>query len=99
MVASRKEMNLLSICIVAQNEERNLTRLLQSVESVADEIILLDGGSIDGTRELAKSFGCTVFERAFTNHADQKNYAASLATHDWIFLLDADEELSAELKL
>ena len=99
MVASRKEMNLLSICIVAQNEERNLTRLLQSAESVADEIILVDGGSTDGTRELAKTFGCKVFERAFTHHADQKNYAASLASHDWIFLLDADEELSAELKL
>jgi glycosyltransferase involved in cell wall biosynthesis len=88
----------LSICIVAQNEERNLARVLRSVESVADEIVVVDGGSTDGTRELARSFGCNVFERPFTNHADQKNYAASIATNDWIFLLDADEELSPELK-
>ncbi len=88
----------LSICIVAQNEERNLARLLQSVQSVADEIILVDGGSTDGTSDIATNFGCRVFARTFTNHADQKNYAASLASHDWIFLLDADEEPSIELK-
>ncbi len=98
MVASLLRMNSLSICIVAQNEERNLARLLQSVQPVADEIVLVDGGSTDRTCEIARSFGCKIFQRRFTNHADQKNYAASLASHDWIFLLDADEELSAELR-
>lgn len=89
----------LSICVIAQNEERNLARLLQSVQTIADEIIVVDGGSTDHTSDIARNFGCKVFERTFTNHADQKNYAASLASHDWIFLLDADEELSSELKL
>ena len=89
----------LSICIVAQNEERNLARLLQSVEPIADEIVLVDGGSTDRTCEIACGLGCKVFERPFTGFADQKNYAASLASHDWIFLLDADEELSRELTL
>jgi glycosyltransferase involved in cell wall biosynthesis len=88
----------LSICIIAQNEERNLARALESVQPVADEIVLVDGGSSDRTSAIAENFGCRVFQRAFTNHADQKNYAASLASHDWIFLLDADEELSPELK-
>jgi glycosyltransferase involved in cell wall biosynthesis len=88
----------LSICIVAQNEEHNLGRVLQSVQGIADEIILVDGGSTDHTSELARSLGAKVTCRPFTNHADQKNYAASLASHDWIFLLDADEELSPELK-
>ena len=87
----------LSICIVAQNEEHNLARVLQSIQSIADEIVLVDGGSTDGTLEIAKRFGSTVFERPFRSHADQKNFAASVASNPWIFLLDADEELSAEL--
>lgn len=91
-------MNRLSICIVAQNEEHNLARVLQSVQGIADEIVVVDGGSTDGTVEIARGNGCKIFERPFTNHADQKNYAASMAANDWIFLLDADEELSEDLK-
>src|SRR5271167_2864360 len=91
-------MNLLTVCIIAQNEEKNLPRVLQSVQGVADEIVVVDGGSTDRTRETAEEFGAKVYERTFTNHADQKNYAASLSANDWIFLLDADEELSEELR-
>jgi glycosyltransferase involved in cell wall biosynthesis len=91
-------MNRLSVCLVAQNEQENLPRVLRSVQAMADEIILVDGGSTDRTQEIARDYGAKVFARPFTNHADQKNYAASLASHDWIFLLDADEELSDELK-
>jgi glycosyltransferase involved in cell wall biosynthesis len=98
VLASRKEMNKLSICIVAQNEAENLPRVLSSVQSIADEIVVVDGGSVDNTREIARSHGAKVTDRPFTTHADQKNFAASLASNDWIFLLDADEELSAELK-
>jgi len=91
-------MNHLTVCLVAQNEQENLPRLLQSVQGVADEIVVVDGGSYDSTQEVAREHGAKVFFRPFTNHADQKNYAASLASHDWILLLDADEELSEELK-
>ncbi|HXX99534.1 MAG TPA: glycosyltransferase family 2 protein [Candidatus Limnocylindrales bacterium] len=91
-------MNQLSVCLVAQNEQENLPRLLRSVQGIADEIVVVDGGSSDRTQEVARTHGAKVFFRAFTNHADQKNYAASLASHEWIFLLDADEELSEELK-
>jgi glycosyltransferase involved in cell wall biosynthesis len=90
-------MNRLSVCIVAQNEQENLPRLLQSAQPVADEIVVVDGGSTDRTQEIAQAAGAKVFFRAFTNHADQKNYAASRAVNDWIFLLDADEELSPQL--
>jgi glycosyltransferase involved in cell wall biosynthesis len=86
------------VCLVAQNEQENLPRVLQSVQGIADEIIVVDGGSTDRTQEIAREYGARVFFRAFTNHADQKNYAASLASQNWIFLLDADEELSEELK-
>ncbi len=90
--------NLLTVCIVAQNEQDNLPRVLKSAQAVADEIVLVDGGSTDATPEIARQFGAKVFARPFTSHADQKNHAASLASHDWIFLLDADEELSPALK-
>ncbi len=91
-------MNRLSVCLVAQNEQDNLPRVLQSVQGIADEIIVVDGGSTDRTQEIARGHGAKVYLRPFTNHAEQKNYAASLAAQDWIFLLDADEELSKELK-
>ena len=91
-------MNRLSVCLIAQNEQENLPRVLRSIHGIADEIIVVDGGSTDRTREIALEYGAKVFDRTFTNHADQKNYAASLASQDWIFLLDADEELSEELK-
>lgn len=90
-------MNRLSVCIIAQNEQENLPRVLQSAQPVADEIVVVDGGSTDQTQEVARNFGAKVFFRPFTNHADQKNYAASLASNEWIFLLDADEQLSGEL--
>jgi glycosyltransferase involved in cell wall biosynthesis len=91
-------MTCLSVCLVVQNEQENLPRCLCSVQGIADEIIVVDGGSADRTKEIAREFGAKVYERPFTNHADQKNYAATLASQDWIFLLDADEELSNELK-
>jgi glycosyltransferase involved in cell wall biosynthesis len=97
VLASRKEMNALTICIVAQNEEENLPRALKSVEAIADEIVVVDGGSTDTTRDIAQSHGAKLIERAFTGHADQKNFASSQSSNDWIFLLDADEELSPVL--
>jgi len=60
--------------------------------------VVVDSGSTDRTAEIASTHGVSFFERTFTNHADQKNYAASCARNDWIFLLDADEELSGELR-
>jgi len=55
-------------------------------------------GARTARRKLRRRHGVSFFERPFTNHADQKNYAASRARNDWIFLLDADEELSSELR-
>ncbi len=91
-------MNRLSACLITLNEEHNLPRAFASLEGIADEIVVVDSGSRDRTAEIANGQGVSFFERSFTNHADQKNYAASRARHDWIFLLDADEELSSELR-
>jgi glycosyltransferase involved in cell wall biosynthesis len=91
-------MNRISVCIITFNEEHNLPRALGSVGGIADEIVVVDSGSTDRTVEIARAGGVSFFERPFTNHADQKNYAATCARNDWIFLLDADEELSGELR-
>lgn len=88
----------LSVCIITQNEEHNLPRALAAVRELADEIVVVDAGSADRTQEIARQAGARVFVRPFTNHSDQKNYAASLASNDWIFLLDADEEPDAILR-
>lgn len=91
-------MNRLTVTIITLNEEKNLPRALDSVAGIADEIVVVDSGSADRTRELARERGARVFERAFTDYSEQKNYAAAQASNDWIFSLDADEELSPELQ-
>jgi glycosyltransferase involved in cell wall biosynthesis len=88
----------LSVCIITHNEEHNLPRALAAVRDLADEIVVVDAGSADRTQEIARQADARVFVRPFTNHSDQKNYAASLAAHEWIFLLDADEEPDATLR-
>jgi glycosyltransferase involved in cell wall biosynthesis len=91
-------MSRLSICVIARNEEHNLPRLLESVRGVAEEIVVVDSGSTDRTCEIARSAGARCLADAWSNFAEQKNFAASQATHDWILFLDADEELTEELR-
>ncbi len=92
-------MKQLSIAVATYNEEANLQRCLLSVGGWVDEIIVVDGGSTDKTVELAKSFGAKVIET--TNppifHIN-KQKALEACTGMWILQLDADEEVSAELK-
>ena len=90
-------MPLLSVAIVTFNEEENLARTLASV-AWADQIIIVDSGSADRTVEIAHSFNATVLERPWPGFAEQKNFALSQCTSDWILTLDADEELTAELQ-
>lgn len=88
----------LTATIIAYNEEENLPRVVNSVKNLADEIVVVvDARTTDRTRELAEKIGARVFERRFDNFANQKNFAASKASGDWILSLDADEEISPEL--
>jgi len=89
-------MPKLSVAIITLNEEANLARTLESVKW-ADEIVVVDSGSMDATVEIAKRFGAKVFVEQWKGFAAQKNSAIEKCSGDWILSLDADEEVSAEL--
>jgi glycosyltransferase involved in cell wall biosynthesis len=86
----------LSVVIITFNEEANLARTLASV-AWANEIVIVDSGSIDRTREIAESFHARFFVEPWRGFAAQKNFAFSKATGDWILSLDADEEIEPAL--
>ena len=89
---------VLSLVVIAKNERHNLARCIRSVEGLADEVVVVDSGSTDGTSALAESLGARVLQRPFTTYADQKNWAADQATQPFVLSLDADEALSDELR-
>src|ERR1700733_5092933 len=86
----------LSVAIVTLNEEANIGRTLESVRW-ADEIVLVDSGSADRTREIAQQYGVNVVIEPWRGHVAQKNYALELCTQTWVLALDADEEVSPGL--
>ena len=88
----------ISAVIIAYNEERRLEDALKSLAGVVSEIVVVDCQSSDDTVKIAKRFTDRVFERTWTNFADQKNFANGKARHPWIFSLDADERVSPELR-
>lgn len=90
-------MPLISVVIIAYNEEKNMDRCLASIKGVADEIIVVDSMSTDNTVAIAESYGARVVQHAFEGFIEQKNFATEQAAHDWILSLDADEALSPEL--
>lgn len=88
----------ISATIITLNEEKDLRRACESLQEVADEIIVVDSQSQDCTREVALEFTPHVFMHPFKNYSDQKNLAADKATNPWILSIDADECLSEELR-
>lgn len=82
----------LSACMIVKNEEKNITRCIESYKDVVAEIVVVDTGSTDNTVKIAQSMGAKVFHYKWNNHfADAKNFAIDHATGDWIIFLDADE--------
>ena len=80
----------LSVVLITLNEEENLSALLPDIPKGA-EIIVLDSGSQDKTKNLALSHGAHFELRTFDHYANQRNHALSLATRPWTLVLDADE--------
>ncbi|MEO5996472.1 MAG: glycosyltransferase family 2 protein [Chitinophagaceae bacterium] len=90
-------MQMLSVVIITYNEEKNIGRCLDSVQSIANEIVILDSYSTDNTVTIAVSKGATVYNNSFEGYIEQKNKALSLARYDLVLSLDADEALDEQL--
>lgn len=89
-------MTRVSVIVITRNEERNIRDCLSSARW-ADEIIVVDSGSSDGTVAAAREFSDKVFERPWEGFGASKNFALSQTRNDWVFWLDADERVTPEL--
>lgn len=86
----------ISACVIVKNEEKNIGQWLNNMRHIADEIIVVDTGSIDNTLNILKNAGITPYHFTWCNDfAAAKNYAIQQATGDWIVFLDADEYFDA----
>ncbi|MGD9063416.1 MAG: glycosyltransferase family 2 protein [Desulfobacterales bacterium] len=88
----------ISALVITYNEENNIERCLNSLDGIADEIVVIDSFSTDRTAEICKSRGVNFDQHRYEGQNEQKNYALSQANFDYILSLDADEALSEKLK-
>jgi glycosyltransferase involved in cell wall biosynthesis len=86
-----------SVYIICKNEEKHIKRVLESVKDFS-EIIIVDSGSSDKTLEIATLYTNKIYHQDWMGFAKQKEYARSLCSNEWVLNLDADEELTLELK-
>lgn len=86
----------ISATIITFNEETHIAEAIASL-SCCDEVIVVDSGSTDRTRDLACALGARVIEHMWQGYSGQKNFAAEQAVNDWILSVDADERVSVEL--
>lgn len=91
-------MNTVSAVIITLNEEHNIERCLQSLQHVADEIIVVDSFSTDGTEDICKRYGVRFILQKWQGYGKQKNTGNESASCSYILSVDADEALSDELK-
>ena len=91
-------MPRLTVLIPCKDERRNILACIASVRSIADEILIADSGSTDGTLEMVREAGgCRIIQREYINSADFKNWAIPQATHEWVLVVDADERVTPAL--
>lgn len=90
-------MATISVCMIVKNEEKVLARCLDSLKGLWEELIIVDTGSTDGTKEIAKKYTDKVYDFAWTgNFSDARNFSFSKAGCDYIYAADADEVLDEE---
>jgi glycosyltransferase involved in cell wall biosynthesis len=87
----------ISTVIIAQDEEERLEHCVRPCQTFSDEVLVVDGGSRDGTRAVAERLGCRVIHNPWPGYAAQRNLGAERAAHDWIFAVDVDEAPDDEL--
>lgn len=89
----------ISACVITKNEEKNIKKWVSEIESIADEMIVVDTGSTDNTVAIARNAGAKVYNFSWINDfAAAKNFAIDKAKGDWIVFLDADEYFTIESK-
>lgn len=87
----------ISLCMIVKNEEKVLARCLDSIVDLMDEIIIVDTGSTDATKEIAARYTDKIYDFAWIqDFSAARNFAFSKATKDYIYTADADEVLDAE---
>ncbi len=90
--------NQLTVLIPCKNERKNIRACIDAVRGIADEILIADSGSTDGTLELVRQAGgCRVIEREYVNSGDFKNWAIPQAQCPWVLIVDADERVTPQL--
>ena len=89
----------LSSVIITFNEEKNIARCIESLKSVADEILVVDSLSTDKTKEISIALGARVIDQKFLGYVEQKNFALKNALYDHVISLDADEALDVVLQI
>lgn len=88
----------ISATILTFNEERRVGACLESLQGIADEIIVVDSFSTDSTLEICRRYGCKITQRHLAGFGAQRQYATSLTTHSYVLAIDADEALSPALQ-
>lgn len=91
-------MKQVSAVLITFNEEAKIGRALDSLEGVADEIVVVDSFSQDGTARVCRARADRFLQREWAGYREQKQHATDLARHDWVLSLDADEALSPGLR-
>ena len=86
----------LSVYILTHNSERLLEDVLQPLVAVADDLLLVDSGSTDATKDIAAKYGARVVHHPFVSFKDQRNFAHDTSLYDWVLAIDSDEVVSEE---
>ena len=90
-------MATISLCMIVKNEERVLERCLECLKDIVDEMIIVDTGSTDSTKEIAKKYTDKIYDFEWIkDFSAARNYSLSFATKDYIYCADADEVIEPE---
>ncbi|MBB3054631.1 glycosyltransferase family 2 protein [Mucilaginibacter gotjawali] len=88
-----------SIVIITKNEAATIAACIEKCRLISDDIVVVDNDSIDGTPEIAGTYGCRIFKKTWDGYGANKNKGIALAKYDWILSIDADEMPDVELAI